>query len=233
LYNFLPNSNAALTMGINEWFKACFKSVKTGKTIKLSTLSGQTIGVDVSIWLRIICSSNEDFVFRHHMQPFYPPLDFLDAFKSHHNTLLRNGITPLYVFDGIDHPMKALEKESRIIKFNSQAALTDESLSDEDLYQVKSLMKQTTKPTEEMKGTIIQFLQSQNIRAVNAPSEAEWQLLMLEKQGIIHGLITEDSDAIALGAENVYVSLSMHTQSCYHFSRSRAIESKKMMTLLT
>jgi hypothetical protein len=161
LHNFLPNSNAALTMGINEWFKACFKSVKTGKTIKLSTLSGQTIGVDVSVWLHIICSSNEDFVFRHHMQPFYPPSDFLDAFKSRHNTLLRNGITPLYVFDGIDHPMKALEKENRIIKFNkayeklqacfSQAALTDESLSDEDLYQVKSLMKQTTKPTEEMK----------------------------------------------------------------------------------
>ena len=47
-------------MGINQWFKDVFPSVKNGNMVKLKdVLPGKKIGVDVSIWLHTIASSDD------------------------------------------------------------------------------------------------------------------------------------------------------------------------------
>ena len=71
--------------------------------------------------------------------------------------------------------------------------------------KVKQNMSKLSKPTDEMLYVIVSWLKEEGIDVVCAPFEAEWQLVFVEKIGFIDGIMTEDGDVIALGAQNAYV----------------------------
>ncbi len=49
----------------------------------------------------------------------------------------------------------------------------------------------------------IQALKAENVQYVVAPYEADAQLAYLEKEGIVDGIITEDSDLMVFGCKSV------------------------------
>jgi exonuclease-1 len=225
-------------MGVSKWFKEVLPHVKSGKKVKARTLDKKIIGVDISNWLYVISNNSEEYCLRSNIKPLYPPRAYLDLFKSRHRALTRNGIIPVYIFDGRDHILKSVarsERDRRAAKALEELeklkniAREKGALTREQEANVCKHMKATAKPTDERREGIIRWLKEEStrtgkeIRVVMAPFEAEWQLVFEEKAGRIDGILTQDSDTIVLGAKNVYIDFSMSD----YFSRSTILSTYK------
>jgi hypothetical protein len=114
------------------------------------------------------------------------------------------------VTDGFDHPHKLETK----IRFGDLAK-TEDSLKNmwkqnggkgfiHDYNESQKLKKQHTKVRVDILADVKQHLTSKfAIRFVGAPYEAEWQCVQLEKEGVVNGIYSIDSDCMALGARLV------------------------------
>ena len=120
---------------------------------------------------------------------------------------------------------------NRLEELKAKARSLDEAdcLSTAELNEVKRCMRKISKLSPQMKGEIVNFLKAStnNCSVLMAPFEAEWQLVYEEKCGRIDGILTTDSDAIVLGAENMYIDMSMAQCTVYHYSRDTAIKQHK------
>lgn len=65
-----------------------------------------------------------------------------------------------------------------------------------------------------------QALKAENIPYVVAPYEADAQLAYLERTGIVDGILTEDSDLLVFGCQNVFFKLDTSNDSVISISRS-------------
>ena len=65
-----------------------------------------------------------------------------------------------------------------------------------------------------------QALKAENIPYVVAPYEADAQLAYLERTGIVDGILTEDSDLLVFGCQNVFFKLDTSSDSVISISRS-------------
>lgn len=61
--------------------------------------------------------------------------------------------------------------------------------------------------TDEMRAEAMNLLQLFGVPYVEAPAEAEAQCAMLEKLGLVDGIVTEDSDAFVFGGKRVYKNI--------------------------
>lgn len=66
----------------------------------------------------------------------------------------------------------------------------------------------------------IKALRASNVAFVVAPYEADAQLAYLEREGIVDGVITEDSDLLVYGCKTVLYKLD-HAGSCVEVKRER------------
>ena len=64
-----------------------------------------------------------------------------------------------------------------------------------------------------------QALRAENVQYIVAPYEADAQLVHLERIGLVDGIITEDSDLLVFGAQNVFFKLDPDG-NCVHISRA-------------
>ncbi len=121
----------------------------------------------------------------------------------------------------------ALRAMERLEEMKKRAASTDGCLSEQELAEIKKLMKQIATPTDEMRQTFISWLQAleqRGVKIVMAPFEAEWQLVAEQiRFNNIDIIVTEDSDAIALGATDIFLGLNLSSSTVAHFSRDEEI----------
>jgi exonuclease-1 len=73
--------------------------------------------------------------------------------------------------------------------------------------------------TPYMARQLIEELKQMNVEYVVAPYEADAQLVYLEQQGIIHGIISEDSDLLVFGAKRLLSKLDQHGE-CIEINRA-------------
>ena len=81
--------------------------------------------------------------------------------------------------------------------------------------------------TPHMAYELIKLLRAERIPYVVAPYEADAQLAFLEREGIIDGIITEDSDLLVFGCRTVLFKLDTYG-SCVEIQRDRFASARQL-----
>lgn len=132
-------------------------------------------------------------------------------FAMHRVKMVKHfGVTPYMVFDGDFLPSKASTEESRASRREEGRKAGLELLRAGKPAQAYNELQKAIDVTPEMARHLIEELKTLGIPYVVAPYEADAQLVYLERQGIISGIISEDSDLLVFGAKRLLTKLDRY-----------------------
>lgn len=129
------------------------------------------------------------------------------------------GITPYLVFDGGYLPSKAITETSRSQRRQECKKTGLQLLKAGKPSQAQAELQKAIDVTPEMARHLIEELKKTDVRYVVAPYEADPQLVYLERQGHISGIISEDSDLLVFGAKRLLTKLDQYGK-CIEIHRS-------------
>lgn len=118
-----------------------------------------------------------------------------------------NGITPYFVFDGGPLPMKSGTELLRRSRREAKRQKALEYLRSGKRKAANELFQQCVDITPFIAYQLMKALKEHGVEFVVAPYEADAQLAFLERQGVIQGIITEDSDLLVFGCSKVIFKL--------------------------
>ncbi|KAK5937608.1 Rad2 nuclease [Knufia obscura] len=196
------------------------KSIHKHTTLK--KYAGQTLGVDAFGWLHrgaVACSYQLGFDI--------PTTQYVAFVVNRVRMLLDFGIIPYMVFDGDSVPSKAGTNAKRR-KDREEAKARGMALArsgKKDLAQQEFQKSVTVTP--QMTFEVIEAMRRMNVQVLVAPYEADAQLAYLEKEGIIDGILSEDSDLLVFGARKLITKLDQHG-SCIEIDRGDFILNREV-----
>ena len=132
--------------------------------------------------------------------------------------LIHFGVTPYIVFDGDYLPNKAATENERAKKRADSKRLGQELQRVGKISQAYLEFQKAIDVTPEMARQLIEELKRHNIKYVVAPYEADAQLAYLERKGIIHGALSEDSDLLVFGVKRLLTKLDQYGE-CIEINR--------------
>ena len=133
--------------------------------------------------------------------------------------LIHFGVIPYLVFDGDYLPSKAATEVERAKKRE------DSKRKGLELYRLKKPsqahleLQKAVDVSPEMARQLIEELKKAGVQYVVAPYEADAQLVYLERRGIIHGILSEDSDLLVFGAKRLLTKLDQYGD-CIEINRA-------------
>ena len=78
---------------------------------------------------------------------------------------------------------------------------------------------------------ILQALRAEDVEYIVAPYEADAQLCMLEREGMVDGIITEDSDLLVFGCKQVSFPLQLrHWRNDWQEKPANWLDPNDMLT---
>lgn len=163
---------------------------------------GKRVAIDGYSWLHkgAYCCSTDLCMGR-------PTDKYVTYFMSRVDVLTSSGLTPVVVFDGGPLPMKRAENQSRRKtkkqNFEKGRALLEQGktqAADEHFQRAVNITPDHAKD-------VIDALQRRRIEYIVAPYEADSQMAFLARKGIVDLVVTEDSDLLAYGCEDVLFKL--------------------------
>lgn len=175
------------------------------KPCNLKKFCGQTLGVDAYGWLHrgtVPCAID--------LALGKPTTKYVDFVMHRVRMLIHFGITPHLVFDGDYLPSKAGTERERAAKRTEAKEKGLELLKLGKTALAHQELQKAVDVTPEMAASLMQELRRTNVQYVVAPYEADSQLVYLEKQGIIHGIVSEDSDLLVFGARVLVTKLDQY-----------------------
>ncbi|MDA4131831.1 MAG: hypothetical protein OK454_01720, partial [Thaumarchaeota archaeon] len=128
------------------------------------------------------------------------------------------GVTPYLVFDGDFLPSKAMTEASRASRREESKKTGLELLKAGKPAQAYQELQKAIDVTPEMARNLIEELKKAGVPYVVAPYEADAQMVYLERQGLVTGIISEDSDLLVFGAKRLLTKLDPHGQ-CIEINR--------------
>ncbi|CAI7672144.1 unnamed protein product [Penicillium bialowiezense] len=188
-------------MGI-KGLHGLLKSIQ--KPCHIKKFSGQTLGVDAYGWLHrgtVACSV--DLVLENPTRKM----------------LLFFGVKPYLVFDGDNLPSKSGTEQDRYRRRQESKALGLELQRKGRMPEAYQEFQKAVDVTPYMARQLIEELKQMNVQYVVAPYEADAQLVYLEQQGDIDGIISEDSDLLVFGAKRLLSKLDQHGE-CIELNRA-------------
>ncbi|CAG8374053.1 unnamed protein product [Penicillium salamii] len=198
-------------MGI-KGLHGLLKSIQ--KPCHIKKFSGQTLGVDAYGWLHrgtVACSV--DLVLEN------PTRKHLDFVLNRVRMLLFFGVKPYLVFDGDNLPSKAGTEQERARRRQESKALGLELQRKGRMPEAYQEFQKAVDVTPYMARQLIEELKQMNVQYVVAPYEADAQMVYLEQQGDIDGIISEDSDLLVFGAKRLLSKLDQHGE-CIEINRA-------------
>lgn len=193
---------------LNKMIKRASPSAFSEKTIY--DLFGKSVAIDSSIFIYKFRYGSKD----------PDDVSHLNGFLQKTCYFLRNGVLPIYVFDGVPPVEKryTLNKrvrqkdkiEKRINDLVSQRKDYSTLTSPEEIVEIRTieekirkLTKQVTHVNRNHRNECKYFLQLLGIPVVESCGEAEQTCAHLQMQGIVDYTFTEDTDALTFGAPKV------------------------------
>ncbi|KAK4242866.1 hypothetical protein C8A03DRAFT_28865 [Achaetomium macrosporum] len=180
---------------------------------ELKKYAGETFGVDGYGWLHrgaVACAIE--------LAQGKPTRKYVD-FAMHRVRMFKYfGVTPYLVFDGDFLPSKAKTEASRAKRREESKKIGLELLRAGKPSQAYAELQKAIDVTPEMARHLIEELKKADVPYVVAPYEADAQLVYLERQGLISGIVSEDSDLLVFGAKRLLTKLDQHGQ-CVEINR--------------
>ena len=124
--------------------------------------------------------------------------------------LMHFGVKPYIVFDGDYLPSKAHTEKERAGRRKESKKLGLELLGMGRISQAHLELQKAIDVTPTMARELIEELKRLDVPYVVAPYEADSQLAYLEKQGIISGVLSEDSDLLVFGVKCLLTKLDQY-----------------------
>ncbi|CAG8186160.1 unnamed protein product [Penicillium nalgiovense] len=184
------------------------------KPCHIKNFNGQTLGVDAYGWLHrgtVACSV--DLVLDN------PTRKHIDFVLNRVRMLLFFGVKPYLVFDGDNLPSKAATEQDRYRRRQESKSLGLELQRKGRMPEAYQEFQKAVDVTPYMARQLIEELKQMNVQYVVAPYEADAQLVYLEQQGDIQGIISEDSDLLVFGAKRLISKLDQHGD-CIEINRA-------------
>jgi len=120
------------------------------------------------------------------------------------------GVTPFLIFDGDYLPSKAVTETDRSKRREESKKAGQELLNAGKPSQAYLEFQKAVDVTPEMARQLIDELKDMGVQYIVAPYEADAQMVYLERKGIIHGIISEDSDLLVFGAKCLLTKLDQY-----------------------
>ncbi|WEW60134.1 Rad2 nuclease [Emydomyces testavorans] len=184
------------------------------KPCSIKKFEGQTLGIDAYGWLHrgtIACAI--DLALERHTAKY------VDFAMHRVRMLLHYGVIPYLVFDGGRLPSKDATEDARAARRTESKRLGLELYRTGRLSQAQQELQKAIDVTPYMARLLIEELKKSHVQYIVAPYEADAQLVYLEKEGIINGIISEDSDMLVFGARILISKLDKHG-NCIEVNRN-------------
>ena len=133
--------------------------------------------------------------------------------------LIHFGVVPYIVFDGDYLPSKAATEVERAKRREESKKKGLELYKLNKTSQAQLELQKAIDVTPEMALQLIDELKKTGVQYVVAPYEADAQLVYLERQGIIQGILSEDSDLLVFGAKLLLTKLDQYGD-CIEINRT-------------
>lgn len=133
--------------------------------------------------------------------------------------LIHFGVIPYIVFDGDYLPSKAATEVERAKRREESKKRGLELYRLNKPSQAHLELQKAVDVTPEMALQLIEELKKAGVQYVVAPYEADAQLAYLERQGIIQGMLSEDSDLLVFGAKRLLTKLDQYGD-CIEINRA-------------
>ncbi len=123
-------------------------------------------------------------------------------------SLLREGVLPVWVFDGKPPERKAGTIRQRILVKEKAEAAYQEALAAGDLATARRKAAQTSRLTRPMVAELTELLGALGVPAFEAPSEGEAQAARMAAKGTVWAAASEDYDSLLFGAPRLVRGLA-------------------------
>ncbi|KAM0671736.1 putative exonuclease [Ordospora colligata] len=164
----------------------------------ISSYRSYRVGIDGHGWMyQVLPCVAEKLFFK------IPTKQHISLFESKIRHLEKQGITPVVVLDGDSLLSKEATNMRRKLKKDRCRKEAEAWLMQNNPIKAKACMRQCIYVTNEILLDITRMLERINVEYIISPYESDAELCYLQKIGYIDYIMTEDSDLIAYGSENV------------------------------
>ncbi|KAL5484762.1 hypothetical protein ACEPAI_7404 [Sanghuangporus weigelae] len=181
----------------------------------LSEFAGQTLAVDAYVWLHrgaYACAAE--------LVQGRATRRYVDFCMARVRLLRHHRIEPYLVFDGGPLPAKLSTEKEREKRREENARRAKELLAQGKASQAAEYFTRCVDVTPQMAHQVIKALKAEGVQYVVAPYEADAQLAYLERESLVDGILTEDSDLLVFGCRNVHVKLDTVSATVVSISRT-------------
>jgi exonuclease-1 len=177
----------------------------------------KSIAIDLSCYIHKTKYANEcDLAINDYSQSYIYLLEKYFAF------FIKNYEKIYFCFDGKTPDIKKDEFMSRREGFDSKINLAKillKSKINENVKKAKQMLVQTIETRSLVAGICNYFKNHSNIILVSSLYEADYLLADLSKNGIVDCIMTEDSDLIAHGCDNIIYKYNYWENNCMFYTR--------------
>ena len=190
------------------------------KEVELSQFSGKKICIDTSIYFYKFLYKNDRY---------------LEGFYQQIFRLRKNGLTPIYIFDGAppQEKMKTLElrkekKEETKASIDSLYAQRESAKTDEEKktleFKISIMKKKLIYITSEYITKLKQLLDLMNVQYIQAPGEADMICGKLAKQGVVDLVMSDDMDLLTSGSSKVIRNFFITSNKVMYYDLDKILE---------